>query len=349
MSSEFTDKTMTPTTEAPETITTAIDPAPRVANPWARGGMYLVSRYSLVGLWALMVLLFALLLPNGINLGFAARAVLGTQTPLIFMGLGLVITLAVGEFDLSFAWIYGLSGTFVAALTVLDGWPVWISVIAALGASLLVGLINGLLVVIVGVNSVIVTLGMGSIAYGVALLISNQETIAGLNPSLSVVDVGHFLGLPALFWYGVILVAIVGYIMSGTPLGRHMLFVGSNRDVARLAGVPVRGIRFGAYIFSALLCGLSGVVLSLGIGGFNPTDAQVQLMPGFAAAFLGTVAVTPGRFNPVGMVIAAYFLLTGVFGLQLFGATGWVTNIFYGGALVIAVTVSLLLQRRSTG
>ena len=69
----------------------------------------------------------------------------------------------------------------------------------------------------------------------------------------------------------------------------------------------------------------------------------------FAAVFLGTVAVVPGRFNPVGMIIAAYFLLTGVFGLQLFGATGWVTNIFYGCVLVAAVTISLVAQRRSRG
>lgn len=69
-------------------------------------------------------------------------------------------------------------------------------------------------------------------------------------------------------------------------------------------------------------------------------------MPTFAAVFLGTVAVIPGRFNPIGMTIAAYFLLTGVFGLQLLGFTGWVVQVFYGVALVVAVTVSHILRKR---
>jgi ribose transport system permease protein len=143
-----------------------------------------------------------------------------------------------------------------------------------------------------------------------------------------------------------VLVAIVGYIMAATPTGRHMVFVGSNRAVAALAGIPVTRIRIGAYLASAFMAGLAGVVISLGNGGFNPGSAPAYLLPTFAAVFLGTVAVVPGRFNPIGMLIAAYFLITGVFGLQLLGLSGWVTEVFYGSALVIAVTASHLLQRR---
>jgi len=87
------------------------------------------------------------------------------------------------------------------------------------------------------------------------------------------------------------------------------------------------------------------VILAIGLGGYNPSTAATNLMPTFAAVFLGTVAIVPGRFNPLGMLIAAYFLLTGVFGLQLLGLSGWVTQVFYGVALVTAVTVSTLLQR----
>ena len=160
------------------------------------------------------------------------------------------------------------------------------------------------------------------------------------------IALARVLGLPLVFWYGIILVAVVAYVMSATPLGRHMLFVGSNRSVARLAGVAVSRVRVGAFLVSALLCGVAGLVISTGLGGFNPSSAASMLLQTFAAVFLGTVAVVPGRFNPVGMAIAAYFLLTGVFGMQLLGLTGWVTDVFFGGALVVAVTVSFLLRRR---
>ena len=312
-------------------------------------GRVVLQRYSLVLLWLLMIALFTVLLPGEISGPEALRAVLGQQTPLVFLGLAVVTTMAVGEFDLSFASIFGLAATAVPSLVVLYGWSFPAAAAAAIVLALVIGAINAALVVFVGINSVVVTLGVGSVAGGAAYYISRETSVSGLDPALSVIALGRFLGLPMIFWYGLIIVAVAAYIMSATPVGRHMLFVGSNREVARLAGIPVPQIRVGAYLASAFLCGLGGVVLAAGLGGFDPATAQTNLMPAFAGVFLGTVAVVPGRFNPVGMLIGVYFLLTGVFGLQLLGAAGWVTDVFYGLALVVAVTISFLLQRRVRG
>jgi ribose transport system permease protein len=301
--------------------------------------------YSLVLLWILMILLL-IVLPGRATALNSLRAVLGQETPLIFLGLAVVITLAVGELDLSFAAIFGIAAVTTPALVVLHGWPYPLAALAAVLIALAFGALNAGLVVGVGINSVVVTLGVSSVAGGLALLISGETTVSGLDPGLSVITLGHFLGLPLVFWYGIVLVIIVAYVMGATPLGRHMLFVGSNRSVARLAGVSVTRVRVGAFIVSSLLCGLAGVVISTGLGGFDPSSASSLLLQTFAAVFLGTVAVVPGRFNPLGMLIAAYFLLTGVFGLQLLGLSGWVTDVFFGGALVVAVTVSFLLRRR---
>ena len=133
-----------------------------------------------------------------------------------------------------------------------------------------------------------------------------------------------------IFWYGVVLVVAFGYVMAATPLGRRILFVGANREVARLAGIPVTRVRVGAWLTSSLLCGVAGVVSAAGLGGFNATSAREYFLPAFASVFLGTVAVVPGRFNPLGMFVAVYFLITGIFGLQLLGYQGWVTDAFYG-------------------
>jgi ribose transport system permease protein len=260
--------------------------------------------------------------------------------------LAVVITMAVGEFDLSFAAIFGFTAVAIPALNVIYGWPIWLAILVGFAMALVWGLINGWLIVKVGISSVVVTLGTASVAAGIGLLLSQETTVSGIDPRLGDIANTRFLELPLLFWYGIILVAIVAYIMSATPLGRSMLFVGSNPAVAKLAGISVTSVRIGAYLASAALCGFAGVMLSLSIGGFNPIIAATNLMPTFAAVFLGTVAVIPGRFNPIGMAIAAYFLLTGVFGLQLLGLTGWVVQVFYGVALVVAVTVSHLLRKR---
>lgn len=337
---------MTATATPPQTTPRPAPPAP---SRFQRIGADLFRRYSLILIWALMIAVFVVIVPSGIDPMSATRAVLGSQTPLVFLGLAVVTTMAVGEFDLSFAYFFALSAATVPALVVLFGWSFPLAALAAMGLMLVFGLINALLVVKVGINSVVVTLGTGSVAAGVAYAISRETAVSGMDPALSVIALQRFLGLPMIFWYGVILVAIFAYVMSATPLGRHMLFVGSNPNVARLAGISVSRIRIGAYVTSALICGIAGIVVSAGLGGFNAATAATNIMPTFAAVFLGTVAVVPGRFNPIGMLIAVYFLLTGVFGLQLMGLSGWVTSVFYGVALVAAVAISHLLQRRIRG
>ncbi|MBL5972243.1 MAG: ABC transporter permease [Candidatus Leucobacter sulfamidivorax] len=338
---------MTTTTSPPTTTATVTVPEPPSRARRIAGEI--LSRYGLVLLWIVMLLVLVALIPGDVSPVAAMRTVFSQITPVVFLGLGVVITMSVGEFDMSFAGIFSISAVAVPSLAVLHGWPVWLAVLGAIAMALLVGIVNAALVVLAGINSIVVTLGTWSVSGGLAFLLSRETTVSGLDTALAQISTGRFLGLPHLFWYGLILVAIVAYIMSATPIGRHMAFVGSNRAVAALAGIAVKRVRAGAYIASALLAGLAGVVISIGNGGFNPASAATYLLPTFAAVFLGTVAVVPGRFNPVGMLIAAYFLITGVFGLQLLGLTGWVTEVFYGLALIVAISVSRLLQKKVSG
>jgi ribose transport system permease protein len=304
----------------------------------------LARRYSLILLWLAMGAVFFVL--ADVPLGNFLQGVFARQTPLVFLGMAVVLTMAVGEFDLSFPSVYALSGASVSSLVVLHGWSFPAAAAAAVILAVLFGAANALLVVRAGINSVIVTLGLGSLAVGLGGWVSQETSVSGLDFSLSNIALARVLGLPMVFWYGVVLVLVFGYVMSATPLGRRILFVGANREVARLAGIPVARVRVGAWLTSALLCGVAGVVSAAGLGGFNATSAREFFLPAFASVFLGTVAVVPGRFNPVGMFIAVYFLVTGVFGLQLLGYQGWVTDAFYGVVLVAAVGASALVQRR---
>jgi len=83
------------------------------------------------------------------------------------------------------------------------------------------------------------------------------------------------------------------------------------------------------------------------IGGADPTSGLQFLLPSFAAAFLGATAIVPGRFNPWGSLVAVYFLVTGITGLTLLGVQSFVQNLFYGGALVVAVVLSQIARRRA--
>lgn len=314
--------------------------APSIWNP-----RELAGRFAIVGLWFALVILYTLVTPVSFLQYGTFRAIFGSQQPLVFLGLALVCVLVVGEFDLSIASNLGLAATVVPVLVVLHGWNHWAAALVAVVASTVVGFGNGLLIVLLRISPIVITLGMTTLLTGIALFISNLNTVSGLGSEFAAIANTTVLGLPISFFYGVVAVLIVFYVLTFTPLGRHMRFVGSNPEVARLAGVPVNGIRIGAYATSGLICGVGGVILVAGLGGFDPSSSATYLLPAFSAAFLGTAIFQPGQFNPIGMWIAVYFLSTGILGLQILGYTGWISHVFYGAALILSVVISTLVRR----
>lgn len=305
------------------------------------------SRYAVVGIWVLMCALYSILMPGKFLQDSTFHSIFTSQQALVFLGLAAMMTFVVGELDLSIASTMGLAATLVPVLAVLHHWNIVAACVVAVLCTSVSGLVNGLLVVKVGVQAFIVTLGSSTLLLGLAALASSQTTVSGLSVGFSNLALYPVLGLPVDFYYGIALALVIGYVFAFTPLGRHLTFVGANRDVARLAGVPVDAIRIGSFVAGSTLAGLGGVVLVASVGGFDSTSSGTYLLPAFAAVFLGTAVVRPGRFNPIGTLVAIYFLATGILGLQLLGYSGWIENVFYGGALIIAVSIATVVRRRT--
>src|SRR5262249_55197215 len=134
-----------------------------------------------------------------------------------------------------------------------------------------------------------------------------------------------------------------------TPGGRRLFFVGAGRSVARLSGIRVDLLRTVAFVTTALLSAAAGVVFAGQVGASDATIGPTFFTPTLAAVFLGATAITPGRFNVWGTFIGVYFLVTGITGLELIGLSGWIIQVFYGGALVVAVVLSRLIGMRVHG
>jgi ribose transport system permease protein len=176
---------------------------------------------------------------------------------------------------------------------------------------------------------------------------SGSNIISGIDMGLvKWVIMTRFLGVPLSFWYAAILTVVIWYVFQHTALGRRLLFVGRGREVARLSGVNVTRVRAGALIASGMIAALAGVLYTGMRGAADPSSALSFLLPAFAAAFLGSTTLYPGRFNAPGAFVAVYFLSTGIMGLNFLGASSWVQNLFYGGGLVLAVSISQLLRGR---
>ncbi|MQY31274.1 ABC transporter permease [Nocardia aurantia] len=310
----------------------------------------LLEKYALVLALIAVVVVFSVLRPQVYATTGNLQNILGSQAVLLILALGLIVPLTAGEFDLSAVSSMSLAAMLVAVLNVQHGWPLLSSIVVALLAALAVGAGNAFLVVRLQIDSFIATLGSGTFVLGVVQWISDSTSVTGVDRALVQATVGtRVLGVSLQFYYALALVVIIAVVFAYTPIGRRLLFVGRGPQVARLSGLHVDRIRGGALITSACTAGLAGIVYAGMLSGADPSSGQSFMLPAFAAAFLGATAIVPGRFNAFGTLVAVYFLVAGVVGLQMLGVASFVQQLFYGGALVVAVALSGWVRRRTTG
>jgi ribose transport system permease protein len=306
-----------------------------------------LERFGLLIAWAALIVVFGSVRPEAFLSWANFATILGSQAVLVVATLGLIIPLTAGDFDLSVASVLTLASMTLAVLNVNLGIPIELAILAALGMGLVTGLVNGFFIVVFRIHSLIVTLGVGTFLHGITLWISDSMTISGIDFRLvNAVIVSRFLGVPLAFYYALLLCVVIWYVFSYTAIGRRLLFVGRGREVARLSGIRVDRVRWGCLIVSSLLGAIAGILYAGTTGAADPSSGMNYLLPAFAAAFLGATSIAPGRFNPWGSTIAVYFLVTGITGLSILGIDTFVQDLFYGGALVLAVTLSQLVRGR---
>ncbi|WP_308197018.1 ABC transporter permease [Rhodococcus sp. CH91] len=329
------------------TPTRAAEAEPDSSRSRSFGPMF--EKYALVLALVAVVVFFSILRPEIYPTANNLQNILGSQAVLLILALGLIVPLTAGEFDLSAVSTMSLSAMTIAVLNVQHGWSLLSAIAVAVLACLVVGLINALLVVRLQIDSFIATLGSGTVVLGVVQWISGSTSVTGVESALVDATIGtRIFGVSLQFYYALALVLIMAVVFQYTPIGRRLLFVGRGAQVARLSGLHVDRIRGGALVTSALVAALAGIVYAGMLGGADPSSGQSFMLPAFAAAFLGATAIVPGRFNAFGTLVAVYFLVAGVVGLQMLGVASFVQQLFYGGALVVAVALSGAVRRRTT-
>jgi ribose transport system permease protein len=143
-------------------------------------------------------------------------------------------------------------------------------------------------------------------------------------------------GFQVIVFYLIAIALFFWWLLDHTPMGRQLYAVGGNMEAARLSGIKVDKWVWVSLIISASLSGLAGV-LYCSLSGPSLTFGAALLLPAYAAAFLGSTQLKPGRFNVWGTVIAVYVLAIGIQGLQYVTGVQWLGDMFNGVALVVAV------------
>jgi Ribose/xylose/arabinose/galactoside ABC-type transport systems, permease components len=300
---------------------------------------------GVVYLYALIWLVFMLWVPDTWFTWLTHRSVLNQNAILMVVAIGLLVPLSAGVFDLSIAGTISASAVMVSWGLVEAGWSVPIAIGAALLVGLVVGNLNGFMVVKIKIDSFIATLGMSSILTAFAVWRSNNRSILGFPDSFKELTTAFAFGLNKTVLVALVLAFGLWFVLEHTALGRYLLATGGAREAARLAGVQTDRYVWGSLVTSAVFASLGGVLLASQFGSTQAQSGSPYLLPAFAAAFLGSTQFKR-RFNVWGAVLAVFVLQSGVKGLQLAGVgTTWIEALFFGVALIVAVGFSSYRKR----
>jgi ribose transport system permease protein len=300
----------------------------------------LARAYLVVLLVPLLILVFSLLAPSTFATLGTARTLLTTNAALLILAVGQTYVLVVGEFDLSFAGLIGMSGCLIVGF---HGMPVGVALIVSLAAALAVGLVNAVFVVLLGVNSLIATLGMSTVTTGIALAATNSETVPNPYTGLGNLITDRFGGIGLPFYVSLLAILLLWGVLERTRLGRNSYFVGSGRRAAAYAGIKVNRVRTFAFVVSAFTSWLAGLFLFGQSGSADATFGSGYLLTVIAAVFLGYTAVRPGRYNALGSLVGMLVLAVGTTGIEVLAAPIWLTDVFSGAILFVAVAIANVL------
>lgn len=316
----------------------------RRLHPQAKVALGVFARFgTIIGL-ATMILAFSLLSPNAFpTIGNFTNVLNQASLAMIIAG-GLTLAVIVGELDLSIGFAASLHGVLVTGLIVHNKLPIPIAIAIVLALGAVIGVINGFIVTKMKVNSVIATLGVGTIITGLAFAYSTGVPIvAGVPEAFLQLSLGRWLGgIPNNIVIMVFVLGLLWILVERTSIGQEIQAVGGNAAAARLAGINVDRVKTIGFIISGMCAALTGTLLASRLGSGTTSAADSYLLTAFAAVFLGSATLRDGEFHVFGTLVGALIIAFGFNGLNIFGAPTYSQYIFQGSILIIAVGLSSL-------
>jgi ribose/xylose/arabinose/galactoside ABC-type transport system permease subunit len=266
------------------------------------------------------------------------------MAPTGIIAIGMTVVIIAGGIDLSVGAMVAIAGVIVMAAEPRLG-PV-LGVLMALAVGILVGLGNGLLVTRGRINPFVGTLGMMTMLRGLALTISNSQTLPGQNPVFARLADFPVLGAPlsAVLW--IVFLAGGHYVLTRTVAGRAIFAVGGNLEASRLAGLNVNRSLYLAYVAPALMAAAAGVLIASQINSGSPVLGNETPLYAIAAVLLGGASMRGGAGSLLGTLQGV--LILGVLrnALNVAGVGGYYQILIVGLLLVATILFDQLLARR---
>lgn len=294
--------------------------------------------YGIVLILLLLILIFSIASSNFFSFG-TLTSILRQVSIIGIISVGAAFVILTAGIDLSVGSVACIS-SLTAALLLKAGYSIPIAIIVTLMIAVCYGIFSGCLVSFFKMSPLIATLGMMTALRGAGYLITDGLPVYGFGPGLSPFGRGYLLGIP----YPVILMlavfAIGIFVLSKTPIGRHIYGVGGNEEASRLSGVNVNAVKIFTYAFCSFLSGVAGLVLLSRTNSGQPAAGVGFEMDSITAVVLGGVSLMGGQ-GRLSLVIIGV-LIMGVLstGMLMCNINDYVQQVVKGMVLIAAVALS---------
>jgi len=303
--------------------------------------IYTQRSLSLILLIFLIILVFSFLLNNFFTFGNLSITLLALSSKVI-IGIGITFILVSGLVDLSIGSTFGLCGAITAFL-IIRNIPIFFAVIIGLCTGAFIGLLNGLIVEKLHVNSIIATLAMLGIVRGVVVFIAEQP-IAFLPQQFTVIGQKVILGLQSPIWIMLILMVIFSPLLTKHRFFRQFYFIGSNPKAALLSGIRVSRLRIINFIIVGIFAGAAGIVYTARVGSATAVSGSGLELKVIAAAIIGGCSLSGGEGTILGTFLGVV-LMELILDVLVFAkvSTYW-QDIITGLVLIFAVSIDYFIK-----
>ncbi|MCA1040931.1 autoinducer 2 import system permease LsrD [Bacillus infantis] len=303
-----------------------------------------IPKWNLMLLFILLVeiIVFGLINPRFWNISI----LLGSFND--FIGIALVaffvtFVIITGGIDISGGSIIGLTSVLAGILSQVAGLNIWLSVILAIAAGGLCGLLNGILIAYGRVQAMVITLGAMLLYSGISIVIvglsgvSTYEGISGFPEAFSSLAYGEVMGIPNSVLLFLVMFFFAYVLLHLTKYGRYIYLTGINQNAAEYAGIDTRKIIASTYVLSGLSAGVAGVMLTSYLGSARADFGSEYLMPILTAVVLGGTLITGGKGGVIGTALASIIVGLLQLGLQMGGVSTQYIGLATGLLLIISV------------
>jgi ribose transport system permease protein len=272
---------------------------------------------------------------------------IGVQVSVVaIIAVGQTLVILTAGIDLSVGSVAGLSGVVGSMAIAQSGMPIVVGILVGILVGAAVGLTNGLLITRMGLPPFIATLGMLGVARGLTFVVSHEVAIYGLPASFRTFGEGQIGPIPLPVVY-LIVIALSGFlVLSRTKLGRYAHAIGSNKDAARLSGIPINRYLVSVYVISGALAGFGGMIAASRVQSGQPNFGVGLELSVIAACIVGGASLFGGQGTIGGTMIGALLIAIVADGAVLLGITQYYQQIIIGVIIWLAVWWDQIRRRR---